>query len=348
MNDDRDKCFCDSHNRAKKLIDEANKNVRCLYVQGPRGPKGEQGERGEKGERGVPGEQGPKGEDGAATIKIGSTETGDPGSECVVTNVGTAENVVLNFRIPRGEQGVKGDKGDKGDIGPRGLPGEIGISEVITIDGTETVDAFEDASVQDDFDRNIHHLTFYIPRGQQGVQGEPGPKGEQGEQGPRGEPGPKGEQGEQGLRGEPGPKGDPFSSTYGIRYTNTDQNFAVNQFTEAIIPLEMTGPSSNINYNSSYAIEIREQGIYEINYSLSLSTTNDTSFNISVQSSGITVPASNIRFSSKANTIFSISNSTIHTLNENDEITLVIAAFNNTEFIFDNTTNASLSVIKLE
>ena len=49
--------------------------------------------------------------------------------------------------------------------GPRGFPGEIGISEVITIDGTETVEPNEEAQVQDDFDRNIHHLTFYIPKG---------------------------------------------------------------------------------------------------------------------------------------------------------------------------------------
>ena len=48
---------------------------------------------------------------------------------------------------------------------PRWFPCEIGISEVITIDGTETVEPNEEAQVQDDFDRNIHHLTFYISKG---------------------------------------------------------------------------------------------------------------------------------------------------------------------------------------
>lgn len=67
-----------------------------------------------------------------------------------------------------GHTGPRGEKGDVGPAGPRGFPGEIGISEVITIDGTETVEPNEETQVQDDFDRNIHHLTFYIPKGEKG------------------------------------------------------------------------------------------------------------------------------------------------------------------------------------
>lgn len=90
---------------------------------------------------------------------------------------------MLDFIIPKGEKGEKGDKGiqgdkgdkgekgdkgDKGEIGPRGLPGEIGISEHISIDGAITVEANEDAEVLDDFENNVHHLTFYIPKGNDG------------------------------------------------------------------------------------------------------------------------------------------------------------------------------------
>lgn len=67
--------------------------------------------------------------------------------------------------MPQGDTGIQGLQGEIGHTGPRGFPGEIGISEVITIDGTETVEPNEEAQVQDDFDRNIHHLTFYIPKG---------------------------------------------------------------------------------------------------------------------------------------------------------------------------------------
>ena len=67
--------------------------------------------------------------------------------------------------VPQGDAGIQGLQGEIGHTGPRGFPGEFGISEVITIDGTETVEPNEEAQVQDDFDRNIHHLTFYIPKG---------------------------------------------------------------------------------------------------------------------------------------------------------------------------------------
>ena len=355
MNKDKNKCnYDDSYKKIKEKIDRATKNIKYLYIKGPKGDKGDKGDKGEKGDN------------GAATIDVGTTETVEYDSGALVTNVGTNKEAILNFKIPRGKQG---EKGDKGDIGPRGFPGEIGISEVITIDGTETLEAGEEAFVTDDFDRNIHHLTFYIPKGMQGDKGntgETGPRGEQGipgergergekgdtgETGPQGEPGPKGDTGEQGPQGVPGPqgpKGDPYGiEAYALRYTNTDQSFSVKQFTEAIIPLESTGPALHVNYNSSYAMEIKRLGIYEISYSLNLSTTTDANFNISVQVSGITAPASNIRVSSKANTIFHVSNSTIHTLLEDDEVTLVISPFNDTELIFDNTTNANLHIIKL-
>ena len=73
---------------------------------------------------------------------------------------------------------IKGPTGPKGEQEPRGLLGEIGISQAITIDGTETIEPHELAEVQDDFESNIHHLTFYIPKGEKGDQGE---KGEQGD-----------------------------------------------------------------------------------------------------------------------------------------------------------------------
>ena len=56
-----------------------------------------------------PGGSGEKGEDGkAATIQVGTTTTGAPGSEAKVTNVGTENAAVLNFEIPEGEKGEDG------------------------------------------------------------------------------------------------------------------------------------------------------------------------------------------------------------------------------------------------
>lgn len=65
-------------------------------------------------------------------------------------------------------KGPKGEKGDKGEIGPRGLPGEIGRTEHIAIDETETLEPGEPATVMDTFENWVHHLAFSIPKGEKG------------------------------------------------------------------------------------------------------------------------------------------------------------------------------------
>lgn len=67
----------------------------------------------------VRGLKGDTGNDGAAaTVTIGDVTTSLPGSDAEVTNVGTTLNAVLDFVIPRGEQGPPGSvvDGDKGDV----------------------------------------------------------------------------------------------------------------------------------------------------------------------------------------------------------------------------------------
>lgn len=46
---------------------------------------------------------GPKGD--AGTIEIGVVETGDPGTDVEIENVGTPEESILNIKIPRGDKG---------------------------------------------------------------------------------------------------------------------------------------------------------------------------------------------------------------------------------------------------
>lgn len=75
---------------------------------------------GEKGETGDVGPQGP-----AGTITVGTTTTGEAGSDAEVENVGTSENAILNFTIP------KGDKGDQGVPGPQGYMNEQDVRNVV-------------------------------------------------------------------------------------------------------------------------------------------------------------------------------------------------------------------------
>jgi hypothetical protein len=75
------------------------------------------GDTGLTGETGLPGATGPKG-DAAATITVSPTvTTSAAGTNAVVTNSGTSSDVVLNFTIPRGADGVAGATGPAGPAG---------------------------------------------------------------------------------------------------------------------------------------------------------------------------------------------------------------------------------------
>jgi hypothetical protein len=68
-----------------------------------------------QGPQGIPGPQGPQ---GPTTLAIGTTTTGNAGTNASVTNTGTATNAVFAFTIPRGATGATGA------TGPQGIPGD--------------------------------------------------------------------------------------------------------------------------------------------------------------------------------------------------------------------------------
>ena len=100
-------------------------NMGPLSIVGPQGAKGDQGD--------------------AGTITVGSVAAGEPGTNPIITNSGTAQNAILNFVIPRGltgatgAQGNVGPKGETGERGPIGLTGPQGDpGESFMIIGTIT------------------------------------------------------------------------------------------------------------------------------------------------------------------------------------------------------------------
>ncbi len=342
-----------SYEKAKKIIEEANRNIKYRYIQGPTGPKGDIGPTG------------PKGSNGPTTIEVGITETGEPGTESMVTNVGTNREVILNFKIPRGEQGIIGPTGPKGDTGPRGLPGEIGISEVITIDGTETVEPDEDAEVLDDFDRNVHHLTFYIPRGEQGETGPIGPQGEKGNTGAQGEKGevgptgpkgdtgpagPKGDQGEigpTGPQGEQGPVGPAEVIAYGERYLDSQQTLNLTAEVDAVVPLNSNGPALFADYDTENAIDIKETAFYEVFYFFSATPQQNCKLTISLKNNDFLLPASNIITDWEANKTSSVCNKIIVGLSDGDVLKIGIRSNTTTTLSFTENANAVLGVVKI-
>lgn len=99
--------------------------------------------------------QGVKGDHGdAGSVEIGSTTTGEPGSEASVSNSGNTKDAILNFTIPRG---------DKGDTGK---------AATIEIGTVTTGNAGTNASVQNVGTSTDARLNFTIPRGDKGDPGD--------------------------------------------------------------------------------------------------------------------------------------------------------------------------------
>lgn len=287
---------------------------------GPRGPQGIMGEKGEKGDIGPQGIKGEKGDPGPSTIQIGNVETLESNEEAEVINVGTPVDVVLDFKIPKGE---KGEKGDTGDIGPRGMPGEIGRTEHIAIDETETLEPGEPATVMDTFENWVHHLAFSIPKGDKGDTGERGPQG------------------------PAGPPGTEFVSSYGIRYSMTDTQITLPQGVDTIIPLPEKGTGFLTEYPDNNSIKIKENGVYLVSYLLCGATNEECSITMSVRANDILEPATSATSEFSAQLINSISGTTIVSLQPNDLITLNVKPSKAVTMKFNGSTNAMLSVTKI-
>lgn len=108
-----------------------------------RGGKGDKGDKGDKGET-------------ALSVAIGTTITGEAGTQALVENVGTNKDLVLKFTIPRGEKGEQGEQGlqgIQGEQGERGEQGEAGADgTMINVGGVavESVDFTSDPQAQID------------------------------------------------------------------------------------------------------------------------------------------------------------------------------------------------------
>lgn len=117
--------------------------------------------------QGAPGSGG-GGEGGTVSVTVGSTTTGEPGTDASVTNSGDTQNVVLNFTIPRGETG---------QTGANGADGADGQAATITVGNVTTGDPGTDVIINNFGTENAAILDFTIPRGAPGVDGQDGQPG---------------------------------------------------------------------------------------------------------------------------------------------------------------------------
>lgn len=118
-----------SSENEKVTIEVTEKPVAVeVAFTGPQGPRGEQG---------IQGDQGIQGE--AATVAIGTVTTSEPGSSASVINAGTSGDAILDFVLPRGEQG------------PQGIPGEVQFSDLSYV---------HTQSIASDIWTIVHNLQF--------------------------------------------------------------------------------------------------------------------------------------------------------------------------------------------
>ena len=165
------------------------------------------------------GATGPTGPQGPATITVGTTTTAEPGADATVTNVGTDENVILEFSIPAGADGATGPTGPTGATGADGATGPTGPTGATGADG---------------------------------ATGPTGPTGATGADGATGPTGPIGATGADGATGPTGPTGATPTLTIGTvttgdpgteasaTITGTSPDFVLN----LTIPQGPTGPAA--------------------------------------------------------------------------------------------------------
>ena len=127
------------------------------------------------------GPQGPEGK--AASIRIGSVLTGDPGAQAAVSNSGTENDAILDFVLPRGQIGPTGPSGADGRDGKDGVPG---AAATIQVGAVTTGEPGTQAQVVNVGTENAAMLQFTIPRGQPGADGRDGKNGQDGAPGPAG------------------------------------------------------------------------------------------------------------------------------------------------------------------
>ena len=289
-------CF---DNKIKKILD-CGKQCNCTpVIVGPTGPTGPQG---------------------PASIAVGVTTTTDPGTNASVTNVGTDDNVILNFNIPKGEtgpigpQGIPGTEGPTGPTGPQGLQGIQG------------------------------------PTGPTGPTGPQGLQGLQGIQGPTGPTGPQGLQGLQGIQGPTGPTGPAGPTaieTYGSKYNTSTDNISLETNIAQNIPLGNNGPTNKITTATQNTLTITENGVYLVEYGFSGSSSTNATLTVEVNQNANAISGTSIVKTVTANNNTDFNSSTINSFAVGDEIGLSIKSSTAATITPANGTNAYLNIVRI-
>ena len=178
-----------NHSQSPHITTADVNNAVSTYVTAHKaelkGDKGDKGDAGEKGDTGAKGDKGDRGDTGATgangitpTLKVGSTSTGNAGTNASVTMTDSNNVYTLNFVIPKGDKGDTGAKGDTGVKGQDGAKGADGITPTLKVGTVTTLAAGSNATVTMSKNNNEYTLNFGIPKGNKGDTGASGGSGE--------------------------------------------------------------------------------------------------------------------------------------------------------------------------
>lgn len=239
---------------------------------------------------------------------VGTTDTGEPGTAAIVTNSGTAENVVLDFVIPRGADGITGPTGPAGSTGATGAAGATG------------------------------------PTGPTGPTGAAGTAGATGATGPTG---PAGVIGATGATGVTGPTGTTDLNAYGGLYNTTPQTLNLTVGGTTQLPLPTAMPLKNVTNTPANSITVGTDGVYEINYYSNVSAALGTTVTMSVRRNGTAIPQASISRVLAVGVGSLYTGSIIISLNAGDVIDMALSALLAVGITLGGGVNTTLTVKQL-
>lgn len=331
-----------NYQKALEKIEKAQKKFRqfnCCYPlinqtgfitgpTGPTGPEGPQGEMGPTGPQGIQGLQGPQGDVGPQGEMGEIGPTGPSGTS--VTIMGSYDNLdELLAEHPRGNLGDSYLVGSDLYVWSNNGGGWVNVGKIRGPQGEV---------------------------GPTGPEGAPGPQGLQGEQGVQGLQGIPGEQGLQGIpgpmgpQGPAGPSGYALLSAYGGKYNNMQTVInTMGAGTWVQVPLNTTMDNINIKNQEENAIELEQDGIYEINYTFNASVDRETILTLWVRENSVMIPATVQAKKVIPSITFGFSGSIIVELKADDKLDMELSAtVDNVGVTLGSGITATLSVKKLD
>ncbi len=254
----------------------------------------------------------------AATVVVGTTDTGEPETPALVTNSGTPEAAVLNFVIPRGATGATGPAGAIGATGATGVTGPTGPAGASVTGATGATGAI-------------------------GATGPTGPAGAS----VTGATGPTGAIGATGPTGATGATGVADLNAYGGLYNATPQTLNLTLGGTTQLPIAATMPLKNVSYAPANSITVSATGVYEINYYTNVSAALGTTVTLEVRRNGTAIPQATLSRVLAVGVGSLYNGSFIITLNAGDVIDMALSALLAVGVTLGGGVNTTLTVKQL-